>query len=186
MTGPVAPRWVVVCAHAVPLCVLPAGLWRIAMALGVPVGFSAEVLRDDYGVPGWGVLAIIGLSVFTEGLALLTIGLVRPWGEVFPAWMPILGGRTVNARVVTVIALTGAAILTVVCWSQLPVWIAGEDEGLPGAARTVMGLAYAPLLAWGPLLAVVAVAYLRRRRRPASGPADDPAARSSARERMGA
>ena len=27
---------------------------------------------------------VLGLSVVTEGLALLTLGLVRPWGERFP------------------------------------------------------------------------------------------------------
>lgn len=157
------PAWVVACAHAVPLCALPSGLWRIAMALGVPVGFTDEVLRDQYDLDGWGPVMIILLSVVVEGLALLTIGLVRPWGDVPPRWIPVLGGRRVNARVATTVALLGAAVLTLVCWSQLFAWFTVEDTELHGLARTVMGLAYLPLLAWGPLLVLVALMYYRRR-----------------------
>ncbi|MCF2434810.1 hypothetical protein LV779_08895 [Streptomyces thinghirensis] len=31
----------------------------------------------------------------SEALALLTLGLVRPWGEVVPRRVPLLGGRPV-------------------------------------------------------------------------------------------
>jgi hypothetical protein len=34
--------------------------------------------------------------------AVLTIGLIRPWGEVFPRWMPGLAGRPVPIRAAAV------------------------------------------------------------------------------------
>ncbi|GAA3037370.1 hypothetical protein GCM10020000_14080 [Streptomyces olivoverticillatus] len=35
-----APRWAVRAAHAAALTTVPSGLWRIALALGLPVGYS--------------------------------------------------------------------------------------------------------------------------------------------------
>jgi hypothetical protein len=50
-------------------------------------------------------------------------------------------------------------------------WNGPENMGHPdapdGAAYWVMTACYAPLLLWGPLLAVVTAAYYRRRRREA-------------------
>ena len=56
-------RWVVWAAYAVPLCVLPSGLWRLAMSVGIPVGFSDAVLRSDYDLPGWGALYTLGFVI---------------------------------------------------------------------------------------------------------------------------
>lgn len=72
------PRWAVRVAHAIPLCVLPSGLWRVALVLGL-AGYNT-----DYHWAVWERPYVIGLSVVSEGLALLALGLVRPWGEVVP------------------------------------------------------------------------------------------------------
>jgi hypothetical protein len=58
------------------------------MGLGVPVGYSPEVLRSLYDVPGPGTVANIGVSIVQESLALLTLGLVRCGGEVAPQRLP--------------------------------------------------------------------------------------------------
>ncbi|MEU5921380.1 hypothetical protein [Streptomyces sp. NPDC047141] len=34
---PDVPRWAVLAAHAVPLLVLPSGIWRVALTFGAPV-----------------------------------------------------------------------------------------------------------------------------------------------------
>ncbi len=154
------PRWVVWAAHAVPLCVLPSGLWRLAMAVGIPVGFSDAALRSDYDLPGWGAIYVVGLAVVLEGLALLTLGLVRPWGEVVPRWLPFIGGKPVPPMAAVLAAGIGALLITMIMLSQLMVWDKVDTTGLP-----LMGLSYAPLLAWGPLLAVVTVSYHLRHRR---------------------
>ncbi|MGW3581096.1 hypothetical protein ACWDM8_07195 [Streptomyces rubiginosohelvolus] len=38
--------------------------------------------------------------MLTELIAILTIGLVRGWGEVAPAWIPLIGGRRVRPMAV--------------------------------------------------------------------------------------
>ncbi|GAA1336927.1 hypothetical protein GCM10009611_02660 [Arthrobacter roseus] len=146
-------------AHAVPLCVLPSGLWRLAMSVGIPVGFSDAVLRSDYDLPGWGALYLIGLTVVIECLALLTLGLVYPWGRVVPPWIPFIGGSRVPPLTAVIPAAIGALLLTLIAVSQLLVWDRVDTAGLP-----LMGLTYAPMLVWGPLLGVVTVSYYLRNR----------------------
>jgi hypothetical protein len=159
------PRWARWAAHAVPLIVLPSSLWRLAMAAGLPVGYSEEVLLTDYDIPGIGYLILPMITVAGEAAALLTLGLVSHWGLVAPRWIPVIGGRPVHPMAAVVPAAVGAVVLTLVTFSQLMLWNT-VDEGTPtGAHRAVMGWCYAPLLLWGPLLAVVTVNYHLRRRR---------------------
>jgi hypothetical protein len=161
-----SPRWVVLAAHAVPLTVVPSGLWRIAQGAGVPVGFTGE-LADVFAAPGWITLYVIALSLVAEGLALLTLGLVRPWGERVPRWLPVLGGRPVPVMAAVVPAALGAVAVTVVTVVGAAVWYGPENNGDPEAPQGIAGLVmtacYAPMLLWGPLLAVVTAAYHRRR-----------------------
>ncbi|MFD0661346.1 hypothetical protein [Thermocatellispora tengchongensis] len=81
-----------------PLLVLPSSLWRIGLAMGLPLGYTEQGLRDIIGTTMWGPLYLVALAALTEGAALLTLGLVRPWGEVVPRWIPLLGGRTIRPR----------------------------------------------------------------------------------------
>jgi hypothetical protein len=67
----------------------PSGLWRFGLALGFSMGIRVAVGVDDPGlVRGWGVTLVLGLTLVSEGVGLVSLGLVRPWGEVFPSWMP--------------------------------------------------------------------------------------------------
>jgi integral membrane sensor domain MASE1 len=149
------------------LTTLPSGLWRFALGIGIPVGFSGE-LADLYGAPGWITPYVIVLSLLAEGAALLTLGLVRPWGERVPPHWPLIGGRDVPVMAAVIPAATGAVILTFINWTSALMWFGPENNGDPdaphGFAGFVMAAAYAPMLAWGPLLAAVTTAYLRRRR----------------------
>ncbi|GAA0458977.1 hypothetical protein ACFQ2B_22280 [Streptomyces stramineus] len=161
---PDVPRWAALAAHAVPLATLPSGLWRIALVLDLPV--AAEPVRG-----GWEVLYVVMLSVVSEALALLTLGLVRPWGEVVPRWIPLLGGRPVRPMAAVVPALLGAAAVSALCAWAFYAQFAGLGDGFDGsrAQDLLLFACYLPLLAWAPLLAAVTVAYHRRRTAP--GPA---------------
>ncbi|MBL1081176.1 hypothetical protein JK359_04155 [Streptomyces actinomycinicus] len=166
-TSPDVPRWAVRAAYAVPLITLPSGLWRIALAAGLPV--TSEPVRT-----GWGVAYVLVLTAVTEGLALLTLGLVQPWGEVVPRWIPVIGGRPVHPLAAVVPALVGASLLFAL--SLLVGFVQGgnlADGALTDtrAQSVLLVVCYTPLLAWAPLLAVSAVAYHRRRR---SAPASVP------------
>ncbi|MFE7188317.1 hypothetical protein [Kitasatospora sp. NPDC057541] len=160
------PRWAERAALATVWTTVPSGLWRLALGVGVPVGFSGELAAafDPY-VPGWGTVYVLALSGLAELLAFLTLGLVRPWGEVLPRRIPLIGGRAVRPWAAIVPAALGSAVLTVLGMSALFGGWASAMSG-PGAPRglagVIMTLCYLPLVAWGPLLAAVTFAYARR------------------------
>ncbi|MGW4162797.1 hypothetical protein [Streptomyces sp. NPDC004788] len=156
---PTVPRWAALAAHAVPFVVLPAGLWRLALAFGLPVVESGSRFAD----PGPGLVAyIVGLTVVSELLAFLTLGLVRSWGEVFL-------GRRVNPRAAAGAALAGAVGLCALGgWSAYAEYAdLGDGMAMTTGQSALFYGCYLPLLAWPPLLAAVAVAYYRRRTAPA-------------------
>ncbi|NKZ08072.1 hypothetical protein [Actinomadura latina] len=158
------PRWAEWVAHAVPFTVLPSGLWRIALGLGVPMGFAEGSALADFPHP-IGTPYVFALSTVAELFALLAFGLVRPWGEVFPHWFPLVGGRRVPVPFAVGAASLGAVAVTLIGLTGASGWTdAMADSDSPrGFAGTVMTLAYAPFLAWGPLLAILTVHYCRRR-----------------------
>jgi hypothetical protein len=53
----------------------------------------------------------LGLAVSASPGAWLTCGLVRPWGEVFPRWLPGLRGRRVPIRLAVVPGLLVAVMV---------------------------------------------------------------------------
>ncbi len=161
-----APRWARRAAVAAVLTTVPSALWRIAMAVGVPVGVRDEYRAAHYAFPSWGTVYVFGLSFLLVGLASLTLGLVQPWGEVAPRWMPVIGGKRVRPLAAVVPAAVGAILLTLLWVSALSSFGAiAEEFGLAGAAMAVVLVCYTPLLGWGPLLGAVTVSYYRRRRR---------------------
>lgn len=157
------PRWAITAAHVATWTTVPSGLWRVALAIGLPVGYSAASARELFDAPGAGSAYLIGLTVVLELLSLLSLGLVRPWGEVVPRWIPLLGGRAIPPRAVVIPAALGAAALTAL-WVPFAVlwWWSDGDGHLSGTAHTLVGLTYLPLALWGPLLGVLAWSYHRR------------------------
>jgi hypothetical protein len=158
---PVSP-WIKAAAYAIPLCVLPSAAWRLAHAIGVMVDRG----RCDTQSSGE-LVYIVGLSVVSMGAALLTIGLVSRWGEVFPRWLPVIGGREVPARKVTVVAVTGAtliALLTVIGLLNVLRDVDPRRELPPGCEQPGFDVLvfYIPLVAWAPLLYLVTYDYYRR------------------------
>ncbi len=102
--------------------------------------------------------------------ALATVGLVRPWGEVFPRWIPFAGGKPVPVRGATIAATLGATLVGLITAYTVLNQIFGFVEGSlkpvpPGckAPGTAVLIAYLPLMAWAPLLCVVTYHYYRRR-----------------------
>ncbi|MBE1461576.1 hypothetical protein [Kibdelosporangium phytohabitans] len=91
-TPPVARRWGTWAVVVAVLAPLPYAVVRYVWALGVPWGISPE-----FHAAGWPWLWVLGAGLATAavGGAVLTLGLIRPWGEVFPRWVPRLRGRPV-------------------------------------------------------------------------------------------
>ncbi|GHC71994.1 hypothetical protein [Streptomyces cinnamoneus] len=163
------PRWAVIAAKATALTILPSCIWRLAAALGIPVGFTGENAMAHVTFGSWFSLYMIVLTAFSECLGLLTLGLVRPWGEVFPRWFPLIGGRRVPISFAVTLAGLGASVLVFLTVSGALNWNdadkMGDPEAPKGTAGLIMTICYAPLLLWGPLLLAVTAAYVVRRRR---------------------
>ena len=110
----------------------------------------------------WGLLlgggALLG--------AVLTVGLIRPWGEVFPRWMPRLAGRRVPAAAAVV---PGGVVAGIVCAAAVPMLtmiVAAQPdtvaEGLSVLQRIEMAVVF-PFWFWGPTLALAVWGYARHR-----------------------
>lgn len=161
------PRWAVWTAWGAVVCVVPSSVWRTAVGLGVPLGWSPAHLRLEQ-IPGYGTGYVIGLSVASLTTAALTLGLVHRWGDHVPFWIPRLGGRRLPVSGVAGLAVAGALVvagivaLSVVHWSA----VSGFSDRPRSAAAVLMVACYAPAILWSPLLLATTFAYVRRRTQP--------------------
>lgn len=157
------PQWAVMAAWATVLCTVPSFAWRVIAGFGVDVGFTGE-LGAMYRGPDF-IVYLWVLNVASQAAACLTLGLVRPWGERVPNWVPRLAGRRIPPLAVIVPASLGAVTVTALCAlvTLLPGGPLDNPDFPHGIAGVIMGFCYAPLLAWGPLVAVLTIAYARRR-----------------------
>jgi hypothetical protein len=157
-------RNAVVLAHLVPLTVLPAGMWRTIMGFGYGMGFSRAAMQASH-IPGWGSAWVVFLTVITEALALLTLGLVRPWGEVVPGWIPRLRGRRIPPAAMVIPATIGGVLLIGIWGFAVGRLFIGHVDQFTGGTGwwVLMVGCYLPALLWGPLLLYVTYLYHRRR-----------------------
>jgi hypothetical protein len=159
-----AARWGRIAAYVAMAVPIFYALTRYAWALGIPMGISEEFLRRGQELGMW----TAGLSMATFGLvgAVLTLGLVQRWGEVFPRWMVGLAGRrvpitlaVVPASIVSVLLIVGSIAM---CSGYAQMVVGGvscgtQDMGIVGYAPTML------FPVWGAALAVAALGYYYRR-----------------------
>jgi hypothetical protein len=148
-------RWAVAVAIAVPLLY---ALTRYAWLLRIPLGVDGEFLDDlhtDGGAWAGGWLASFGVIG-----AVLTLGLVRPWGERFPRWMLGMAGR----RVPVPLAVVPASLVSVLVTSA-GIGLLSQPklyDWLGDGAWSLLPQALWPV--WGAALAAATLAYYLRRR----------------------
>lgn len=168
-------RWETAIAHLIPWLLVPSGLWRIALGLGVPVGFTGE-LAELYAAPGWITSYVFALTLLTELAGLTAFAFVQRWGVVVPTglpgasrpWPPWL---VFGAGLLEVVIVASATLPMAINWDGPENM--GDPDAPQGAARVIMTIAYLPALAWAPLLAVlIGAAALRRLRAARAG--EDP------------
>ncbi|BDH12307.1 hypothetical protein [Streptomyces hygroscopicus] len=157
-------------ACAVPFTVLPAGIWRLPVAFDERIGLGERAY-------------VVFLSVLSEVLACTAFGLIARWGEVFPRWIPLLGGRRVPTKAAVIPAAIGATVLTllfsllflvsVIRGTTIRGDVLSADFPSRGGGweSAWFFFCYAPLILWGPLLAVLTIAYGKRRRAAGNVPA---------------
>ena len=154
--------------HRVPITVLaalgpvPYGLVRMTWLTPWPLFVPASAALPP-SIRLWGLLlggaALLG--------AVLTIGLIRPWGERFPRWVPVVAGRRVP---VAAAAVPGGLVAAVVTSAALPMImqlsVAPTEPGPGGMSGTerVLALLLFPCWIWGPMLALAVWGYVGHRR----------------------
>lgn len=180
-----AHRWIRVgrvATYVAMVCPLPYATIRLAWsrgwAFGAPAPFVASLLRNQPE----NVYIEPVLAGFALGGAVLTGGLLRRWGRVFPGWMPVIGRRqvpmwfplTLGASAAIGIFTFGRGLLT----EQLGLHIPGELDKVQAWGQPLRGWAYwgagglGWLLfpVWGVAVALALVGYYYRYRdRPSAG-----------------
>jgi hypothetical protein len=150
-------RWATYIAVGIPLVYATV---RLSWAAGIPLGISDAVLREALANGQWQSAAALG-TVALVG-ALLTLGLISRWGEVFPRWVPILGGRRVPPTLAIVPAAFVAALVTAAGFGVVrSVIVGGFVKGDWAAAGPALVW---PV--WGVALGAATLAYYLRRRGP--------------------
>ncbi|UVI29204.1 hypothetical protein [Paenibacillus spongiae] len=101
---------------------------RIAWLVGIPLGITKELFQSlqDTG----GVWAGAGLALVSISGAMLIRGLIKPWGEVFPPWIPFMVGKRVPPALAIVpaglvsimITVTGLGVVLNFSFSSLQNW----------------------------------------------------------------
>ncbi|GAA2385751.1 hypothetical protein [Nonomuraea africana] len=141
---------------------LPYGISRISWAMGIPLGVP-EGFVEAGQQSAWAVEAMLG-GLCVAG-AILTLGLIQRWGEVFPRWIPFLRGRRVPVWLAVAPALCAAAML-IQAGSRLYLWMVTGEITMTADTWGAFG----PGLSWLPwglaLVAATYAYYLRRRARP--------------------
>lgn len=149
------PRWAKPVTYAAAVLALPYPIVRISWGLGIPLG-----VPGDY-FDGWTWAEHLGVALLLGGLpvagAILTIGLLRQWGQVFPRWIPGLRGRRVPIWAAVVPGLWAAAIISQ-GGIRLFTWGVSWDNW----GESAPGLFFLP---WGLTLAAAVYAYAVHRRR---------------------
>lgn len=114
--------------------------------LGFDIDLSARV---------WGLTLSSGAWLGV----VLTLGLIRPWGEVFPRWMPGLAGRRVP---VAAAAVPGGLVAATLIFSTVPMLVMFSGQTL---GQAVLGAIVFPCWYWGPALALAVWGYVAHRTR---------------------
>src|SRR5690606_20498581 len=111
---------------------------------------SPEAL--DPAVKLWGLS--IGTACLIGGI--LILGLIRPWGEVFPRWFPAYAGRLIPIALAAVPALVVAGAMVLEGPQLILLSLQDPPQSL------IMVLVF-PFPVWGPLLTLATWGYVGHR-----------------------
>ncbi|TDC07390.1 NYN domain-containing protein [Nonomuraea longispora] len=148
-------RWAVYVACAAPV---PYEITRIAWYLGIPLGISDDFLRMMRETPGMAEVGL-GCALASIGGAVLTHGLIRRWGEVYPRWIWFRAGE----RVPPALAVVPASLVAL---AAIPAGLMNLRMGFDAGRTWAMNGPGVLWIVWGAALAAAACAYGLRRRRP--------------------
>jgi hypothetical protein len=170
-----AARWGQIAVYVAMVAPVFYTFTRYVWALGFPLGMGEEQFRRGQESGMW-ISGALFLGSFTLVGAVLMLGLVQRWGEVFPRWMIGLAGRRVPIALAVVPASLVSVLLVVGgigIWLSLPQMVAALAAGGAAGIGLIGGIFFqvgSTLLfpVWGAALAVATLGYYYRRRGPCS------------------
>jgi hypothetical protein len=167
-----AARWGRIAVYVAMVAPVFYALTRYAWALGFSLGMNEDRFRLGQESGTW--ISGLFLGTFALVAAILMLGLVQRWGEIFPRWMVGLAGRRVPIAL-AVVPASIASVLTLVggvgIWSGLDQMVANLSVAGSEGTGLLEGLIFeaGPTLlfpVWGLALAVATLGYYYRRRGP--------------------
>lgn len=146
-------------------CALPYVLVRATWLTPWPqFGGGAEAFNAEPSMHVMGL--VLGFAMLMGGV--LTLGLIRPWGERFPRFLAGLGGRAVPVAL-AVIPASIVSVLFTAAGAEFVFEATGDVGG------TIAFLVMFPFWLWGPLLGLATWGYALHRRSFAAHAATGPA-----------
>ncbi|MCG6499936.1 hypothetical protein [Kitasatospora sp. A2-31] len=128
-------------------------------ALGIPLWADEDRFRDWYAAGGGPYLSVLSGMATMAGV--LALSLVRPWGLVFPKWVPLVAGRRVPPRSLAAVAFTVAVFLLLyTVWAAALSVVQWNEPGI--FSRWVVVYGIPQFLVWGIGLLVAAKSYRSR------------------------
>lgn len=150
--GAFVERHRIVITAAAAACAAPYVVARASWLTPWPLfGGSSDVFTAQPDVRAVGLM--LGVAMLAG--AILTLGLVLPWGTRLPRWVPRVGGAPVPVALAVVPASVAAVLFT-----------AGGVQSLMLVASASLPLEIVlmlPFWLWGPLLALATLGYVRHR-----------------------
>ncbi|XEC95718.1 hypothetical protein AB6A23_03850 [Paenibacillus tarimensis] len=157
-----AARWGKWVTYIAVVTALPYGIVRLAWAAGIPLGVSVSdpTWIASQSLSGRMVEAVLGgLPI---GGAILTLGLIQRWGEIFPRWCLFLAGKRVPIWFAVIPAAFVSALMTFAGFKLYIHWFSNGFVTRENWGELGPTLFWLP---WGISLGAAALAYYLRRRR---------------------
>lgn len=144
---------------------------HLVWALGWPLWTYEDRFKDWYDGGGGSYLMVLnGLAVLAGVFAL---SLVRPWGVVFPRWVPALAGRRVPRRLMVALAAVVSVFLFLyTLWAAYYIAFIGPDveESKKIFSPWIVAFGIPQFLVWSLSLMAAGWYYYRRTAQPPAQP----------------
>lgn len=149
-------RWGRIVTLVAALSLVPYGSLRLTWLTPWPLGGNDSFVMHDLD-PSIRLQGLLFAGACAVGV-ILTLGLISRWGEIFPRWVPVLGGRPVPVKLAVIPGGFVAAVITISAPGML---VAPFQSG--GLGRALLWLVVFPFPVWGPALGAAVLAYWLRR-----------------------